>query len=433
MRAAFKKRSTTLAAILTAAAATVFVYPDWIKIADEGQTFSIPLAQIVRYGSGSNWIEKPVASAGSCTNEFFGNDPIVGTVKECQVKKALSITIPDPVPTGPTDHHTGIIADLSALPAFQPGIATTLLSSATPLAPLPSAGDWEHDGKFRTVCNVSHYSYDDPIVFPGQAGYAHLHTFFGNTGIDADTTSANIRTVGNATCRGGTINLSGYWVPAMIDTSNNRPVVPRTILIYYATGLWTYMDDGSQMMPFPAGLKMVTGDAKATTAVNPGNYTCMMLGPGYARAGLEGVSSIPTCVTTEDELWMIVKFPQCWDGVNLDSPNHRSHMAFPEENPNPHAAGRAYRCPTSHPVVIPEIKYQIMFTVPSPASNMANWKLASDNYVGLGGYSIHGDWMNGWDQTIADAWVLSCVRARRDCGTAQLADGRTTLGFQGNE
>src|SRR5262245_53339915 len=78
-------------------------------------------------------------------------------------------------------------------------------------------------GAFRTVCDFSHMNYDDPIVFPGQPGKAHLHAHFGNTLTDADTTAENLRNSGNSTCRGGTANRTAYWVPAVIDR-NGKPV-----------------------------------------------------------------------------------------------------------------------------------------------------------------------------------------------------------------
>jgi len=37
----------------------------------------------------------------------------------------------------------------------------------------------------------------------------------------------------------------------------------------------------------------------------------------------------------------------CWDGVNVDSPDHKSHVAYP--------AGILGACPSSHPVEIPQV------------------------------------------------------------------------------
>jgi hypothetical protein len=99
----------------------------------------------------------------------------------------------------------------------------------------PSASG-DGTGAFRTVCEFSHMAFDDPIVYPGQPGKSHLHVFFGNTGTNANSTAASIANTGNSTCRGGTINRSGYWAPAMIDTLDGTPVTPQSMIIYYKTG-----------------------------------------------------------------------------------------------------------------------------------------------------------------------------------------------------
>lgn len=51
-----------------------------------------------------------------------------------------------------------------------------------------------------------------------------------------------------------------------------------------------------------------------------------------------------------------VIFPSCWDGKNLDSVDHRSHVAY-----GPGAALAGDRCPDTHPVRIPQVMYEIMY------------------------------------------------------------------------
>lgn len=47
----------------------------------------------------------------------------------------------------------------------------------------------------------------------------------------------------------------------------------------------------------------------------------------------------------------------CWDGKNLDSPDHRSHVAYPAsgsfESTGP--------CPATHPVRLPQVMYEVMW------------------------------------------------------------------------
>jgi glucose/arabinose dehydrogenase len=58
----------------------------WTALATEHQSFTVNGAQIVRYGSGTSWIEKMVTGSGQCSNAFFGKDPLVGTLKSCQLQ-----------------------------------------------------------------------------------------------------------------------------------------------------------------------------------------------------------------------------------------------------------------------------------------------------------------------------------------------------------
>src|SRR5690606_18586551 len=118
-------------------------------------------------------------------------------------------------------------------------------------------------GAFRTSCSFSHMNYDDPIVFPGQPGKAHLHAYFGNTLADASSTAESLRNSGNSTCRGGIANRSAYWVPAVID-ENGAPVKPNSAQIYYKTGYRGIRPE--QVQVFPQGLRMIAGDAKSAGA-----------------------------------------------------------------------------------------------------------------------------------------------------------------------
>ena len=60
----------------------------WTTVAAEGENFDLATAQDVRYGSGSTWITRSVSGSASCSNAFFGNDPLFGVVKQCQVMAA---------------------------------------------------------------------------------------------------------------------------------------------------------------------------------------------------------------------------------------------------------------------------------------------------------------------------------------------------------
>jgi hypothetical protein len=63
----------------------------------------------------------------------------------------------------------------------------------------------------------------------------------------------------------------------------------------------------------------------------------------------------------------VVTFPTCWDGVNLDSPDHRSHMAY-STGADWTDVGPSGNCSASHPVVVPQVMFEVMWDVCIPFS-----------------------------------------------------------------
>jgi hypothetical protein len=56
----------------------------------------------------------------------------------------------------------------------------------------------------------------------------------------------------------------------------------------------------------------------------------------------------------------VITFPTCWDGKNIDSPDHKTHITY--------ATGGSFdantgTCPTSHPVKLPQVMYEVMWDV----------------------------------------------------------------------
>lgn len=94
------------------------------------------------------------------------------------------------------------------------------------------------------------------------------------------------------------------------------------------------------------------------------------------------------CVTFRAQVY----FPSCWDGINLDTPNHKDHVAYP-------AVGGfdGGICPQSHPVALLSIFYEFFFDT-SPYPDFTNLLYSNGDTTG---YGFHGDFINGWTNLTA--------------------------------
>lgn len=78
-------------------------------------------------------------------------------------------------------------------------------------------------------CDLSHTSNDDPIVFPGQLGAAHIHNFYGNETTDAFSTLESL-TAGPTSCDAAGDNAA-YWVPQAY--LNGQPLPAPNVAEYW--------------------------------------------------------------------------------------------------------------------------------------------------------------------------------------------------------
>jgi hypothetical protein len=357
----------------------------------------------MRFGANGVYIYADVMGehVGCDSGTFGGRVPNVASPR-CDY--SANILVQTISPPSADNHSTHTVAvDLSKIPVGHSGYSNTRLRTTSEQA--SPSGDTV--GAFRNVCLYSHMSFDDPIVYPGQVGRAHLHAFFGNTAVTANSTASSIATTGNSTCRGGTINRSGYWVPALIDTRTGAPVVPKSGIFYYKSGYGGVRAQDIQAMP--RGLRIIAGNMNPRTAAEAPSQSWECLDTPNSNS-----KSIPRDCSAGDELQMTVRFPQCWNGRDLDSPDHRSHMAYANNG-----------CPSTHPVALPEITINIRYVIVDRAA-FPHLRLSSDMYDASipGGWSAHADWFDGWEQEANETFIRECTGAPADCHAHLLGNGK---------
>lgn len=248
----------------------------------------------------------------------------------------------------------------------------------------PVAGPQGAVPQFVVECGYSHAAMDDPIVYPGQPGASHLHVFFGNREVDAHSTTESLLT-GTTTCDQSE-DLAAYWAPALLD--DGELVEPVKTIAYYRPGLGV---DPSTVQAYPPGFQVVAGNAAATSA-QPVSIVAWSCGVGITRE-----ATPPEC-PEQRHLRLIVTFPDCWDGVRLDSPDHHAHVAY--------SSGGA--CPADWPVPVPQLQLSIEYPVTGPTDGLM---LASGGLL-----SGHADFMNGWEQPELERQVALCLHREVVCG-----------------
>lgn len=234
---------------------------------------------------------------------------------------------------------------------------------------------------------------------------SHMHTFYGNKSTDAFTTLASLSAASPSSCgRGmGTSDLSGYWVPSLMkknaDGTSTVVTSEQNNTVYYRRaggGL------GPGVLPFPKGLRMIAGNAKATS-----DQSLSIVQWDCGGGGLESPHMYQCAGGSSAPIHASLVFPSCWDGVHLDSADHKSHMAYAAANGT---------CPADHPVSLPEVTFELDY--PGIAGG-------PDYYLASGGiYSLHGDFIADWDNQVQNALVASCLNVPHECGDMN-RDGST--------
>ncbi len=257
--------------------------------------------------------------------------------------------------------------------------------------------------EFQANCSFTHRKPDDPIVFPGQPGASHDHTFLGNPSVHASSTTESLLAA-TAACK-VPADKSAYWMPTMFN--GDKPITPNLPqVIYYKSGVIDY----TSVRPFPIGLRYVGGSPTATAqqflAGSAAGWEC---GDSYHN------SDFPKTCPLGTQLNVRYQAPSCWDGKHLDSPDHKSHMAYPKDG----------RCPSSHPVAGPMVEFKMAFPV---AGDMSQVHLSSGR-----GYSFHYDFFYAWDPETLAALVRHCINRGLQCNACGLDEFLPAMGAALNE
>jgi len=194
----------------------------------------------------------------------------------------------------------------------------------------------------------------DPIVSPGQVS-AHAHSIFGGNAFSKKNMTFADTQKSTCTTSLVTVDKSNYWVPKLYLANKNGTITAAKnggLLVYYLQR----MNDNETIVAFPEGFRMISGNPMKRARAYPDNvkdlpewqtmgeaaqqvalaeqaisWTC------FNKAGATGSDDDHTNIYTRkfpdipcDSFRSEFIFPNCWNGRDLDSADHKSHVAYPD-------------------------------------------------------------------------------------------------------
>jgi hypothetical protein len=289
----------------------------------------------------------------------------------------------------------------------------------------------------RFACSQLVVDRVDPLVNPAMRYTPHLHQIVGGNSFNLTMEPVTYDLVKRSTCTSCSFvqDLSNYWTAVMFFKHRNGsyqrvPQVgnggPQGKLINKG-GMDLYYIPNGRVTAFKPGFRMLAGNAAETqdSKVSRANicHRCWTsANEDTFVGGAPCTGSDTVAIPSETRCKMIRQtliFPHCWDGKNLDSPDHKSHVAYGQGS----GATGGGACPSSHPVKLPQIMYELMWNVTNFANDKNAWPSSGPAYtysMNLGGSAAHGDYLFGWkDDTLQRAMDKNC-NLNRDCPAAGL-------------
>ncbi|MFD6920356.1 DUF1996 domain-containing protein [Streptomyces sp. NPDC059944] len=293
------------------------------------------------------------------------------------------------------------------------------ITSVQPAAQTPGPQDGASTGEFVTSCGVNAnglFNSDNVIVAPGVTnGAHHFHDYIGNQSNNAFASDSDLANA-DTSCKDDGDKSTYYWPVLRLQngtrerdadaagggTEGNagKIVTPKQVTLTFvgnARGKVTAM---------PRLLRIITGDAKAFvngTANANASWSCT----GFEDRQLK--DKYPVCPQGSDVV-RTFRFQSCWDGANIDSANHRTHVAFQDAEGN---------CPGGFKA-IPQLVQRIVYGVDAPSlkdGGRTSPLFAVDSFPEQLHKPVtdHGDFINVFDEGLMKD-AVDCINQGRKCG-----------------
>lgn len=327
----------------------------------------------------------------------------LGTLAACTLNDAGSTTSPSPTGSTGSTGAGGFTQGPSPAEFVDIG-------NVPPNATKPANGANASTGTFAARCGTNgnkHFNPDNFIVAPGVSnGAHHEHDYVGNLTTSGFSTDQSLL-AGGTTCQGGTDKSAYFWPVLRVRTGSNTSASATdgqdnntgTILRPRSAVLQFRGNAQAKVVTPPQFLRIITGDAKAATN-GPVNAHAQWTCTGFTNRIT--TDHYPVCPTGSN-LVRVLDFPSCWDGVNTDSANHRTHVLFADS-----ATGA---CP-ANTKAIPQLHEVLTYAIPQgQARNIALDSFPEQLHNPV---TDHADFEDVFTGNLAQQ-VVGCINAGRRC------------------
>ncbi|MGC4870075.1 DUF1996 domain-containing protein [Micromonospora sp. DT53] len=171
-------------------------------------------------------------------------------------------------------------------------------------------------------------------------------------------------------------------------------VRPAQVLIEYRG------NPASKVVPMPKFLRALTGDAKPTSR-GPANARATWTCSGFTDRLSD---KYPIC-PAGSQVQRVQDFPGCWDGKNIDSDNHRNHVAFADK-----ATGA---CPQGFQA-IPQLRITVAYDIARNVQVKGQYALDSFPEENHNPFSDHNDFVNV-NSAQAMQRIVTCINRGKNC------------------
>lgn len=214
-------------------------------------------------------------------------------------------------------------------------------------AALPSAASANLWAKSKISCPATgQIAAIDPLGAPGVSPTSHPHFFAGAKNVTPNTTTADLLNA-ESTCFLNS-DHAGIWAPTMVKDGVGYGVNASYYLA--ANGADPAHIAGGRIQTPDNGLRYVVGNPNSTVTQGA-NVVRWRCGESVYTSAYP-----PTTENCSSYFYMELDGPSCWDGMRLDSPNHKDHVSGPSADGG---------CPAATPMRIPQV--QIAFAYPAAA------------------------------------------------------------------